>query len=206
MARWPANINDLFFTVQGEGANMGRRALFVRMPFCNLTCSWCDTTFNTFARYSQADFLLFVDQEPTCKFAVLTGGEPTMNKHLPLIIEALKGRGYELAVESNGMFPVPKGIDFVTLSPKRDATPTPYWVDERAWAAADEFKYVVDDDFDFDLLKRHNVQDGRRYSLSPEATHMERNVERILEFMGRFPSSKGGWRLNLQTHKWIGVK
>jgi 7-carboxy-7-deazaguanine synthase len=191
------NINDLFWTIQGEGKNSGRRALFVRMPFCNLACSWCDTTFDTFKRWSVADFVAFASKEKA-RFAVITGGEPTMNKHTPLVIKALTELGFQIAVESNGTFPIPNGIDFVTISPKRDAK---YEINPDAFTKASEFKYVVDEGFDFGLLDRHDVTDGRRYSLSPEFGNMEKSLERMIDYIKEHPV----WRISLQTHKWMKV-
>lgn len=190
-------INDVFWTFQGEGANAGRRALFVRMPYCNLHCSWCDTSFNSYKRWTEEEFVKFANQE-RAGFAVLTGGEPTMNKQLPRIIELLKKEHFVIAVESNGTFPVPAGIDFVTISPKRDAN---YAVDPDAWIKASEFKYVVDEGFDFNFAKRHNVDDGRRYSLSPEFNKMQESLLKIYEFIKENP----GWRISLQTHKWMAI-
>lgn len=191
------SINDLFWTVQGEGANAGRRALFVRMPFCNLACTWCDTSFNTFKKWTDEEFLNFAQQEKG-RFAVITGGEPTMNKHTPRVISLLKGLGFEIAVESNGSFPVPAGIDFVTVSPKRDAD---YDVHPDAMSKAHEFKYVVDEGFDFKILDRHGDEDWRRYSLSPEFNKMSEVMPGILQYVKENPK----WRISLQTHKWLKI-
>jgi len=190
-------LNDVFHTLQGEGVNAGRRALFVRLPFCNLKCSWCDTSFNSYQDWTREKFIQFATQEPN-RFAVVTGGEPTMNKQTPKVIKILKELGFEIAVESNGNFAIPDGIDFVTISPKRDAE---YQVHPHAWEKASEFKYVVDDGFDFTLLDRHDVKDGKRYSLSPEFGNLEKSIELILEYIAKNPT----WRLSLQTHKWIKI-
>jgi 7-carboxy-7-deazaguanine synthase len=191
-------INDIFHTFQGEGLNWGKRALFIRMPYCNLKCSWCDTEFNSFKRYQKFELLDIMDSERT-RFAVITGGEPMMNKQTPYVIKELKSRGFVIATETNGTYPIVDGIDFVTVSPKKDAQ---YKVHDDAFKKAHEFKYVVDEDFDFEILKRHNVFDGRRYSLSPEFNNFEKQVKVIQDFIIDNPH----WRLNLQTHKWIGIK
>jgi organic radical activating enzyme len=191
-------INDLFWTFQGEGREWGRRALFVRLPYCNLKCSWCDTEFNSFTKYTRKEFLDVLDQERS-RFAVITGGEPMMNKQTPQIVAELQHRGFFIACESNGTFPIVDGIDFVTVSPKKDAQ---YKISADAFAKAHEFKYVVDEGFDFEMLKRHNTTDGRRYSLSPEFNNFNQQVKVIENFIIDNPT----WRLNLQTHKWIGVK
>jgi organic radical activating enzyme len=192
------HINDLFFTIQGEGANAGRSALFVRMPYCNLACSWCDTQFNEYKNVSQSEFITYASSLPI-RFAVITGGEPMMHKHTPRVVELLKKIGYEIACETNGTFPIVDGIDFVTVSPKRDAE---YKVNAEAWAKASEFKYVVDEGFDFKILDRHDTKDGRRYSLSPEFGQLQEKALKIAGYIAMHPD----WRMSLQTHKFIGVK
>lgn len=199
MSNFVLNLNDLFFTHQGEGKYAGVRALFVRMPYCNLACPWCDTSFNSFKKWEEPDFLNFIRSEKT-RFAVLTGGEPMMNKHSPLVIETLKAEGYYIACETNGNYPILDGVDFVTCSPKRDADP-PYYVHPDAWPKVHEFKYVVDDRFDFSILDRHDLSDDRRYSLSPEFNKMKESLDKIQAYIKEHPR----WRISLQTHKWMQI-
>lgn len=204
-------INDLFWTFQGEGLHAGRRALFVRMPYCNLACSWCDTEFNSFKEISISDLGLVAMQE-SAHFAVITGGEPMLNKDTPRVVKILQACGFEIACETNGTAPIVDGIDFVTVSPKRFTagrrTPgssskmEPYMICSDAEEKADEFKYVVDWKFDFAVLDRHDTTDGRRYSLSPEFNGLQENLARIFDYVARNPR----WRISLQTHKWMGVK
>lgn len=192
-------INDIFWTFQGEGLYSGRRSLFVRMPKCNLDCSWCDTDFSTYKKMSFDDFISFANQESS-RFAVITGGEPLMHRHTPIVVDILKGLGFYIAVETNGTFPSINGIDFVTCSPKKDAN---YKIDENLYFVVSEFKYVVDNDFDFSILNRH-IEDkthSARLSLSPEFGNMQQNINKITAFIQKYPQ----WRLNLQTHKWIGI-
>lgn len=193
------HINNAFFTFQGEGKYAGTRALFVRMPYCNLKCSWCDTEFNSHREWTEKDLANFVVSERT-RFAVVTGGEPMMHKHTPKVVEILKGIGYFVATETNGCFPIVPGIDFVTCSPKRDSSPH-YFVHREVWPRVNEFKYVVDDGFDFALLSRHDLKDGRRYSLSPEWGTREKQLARIYDFITLEPR----WRISLQTHKILGL-
>jgi len=196
-------LNDVFWTIQGEGFHAGRRALFVRMPHCNLSCSWCDTTFDTHEKWTEEQLSDFSEREPS-GFAVITGGEPTMHKHTPKVVEILKGDGFYVAVETNGTFKLPCDFDFVTCSPKRDAG---YAIHEETFNKVNEFKYVVDKNFDFSILERHqphlqmNPHPTIHHSLSPEFTDFDDNVEAIIEFM----KHNFGWKLSLQTHKWIGV-
>lgn len=196
------NLVEYFWTFQGEGANAGRRALFIRLPFCNLKCSWCDTEFNRFDVIPYHVLENYALSEPT-RFAVLTGGEPSMNKQLPKLISVLKNIGFEIAIESNGTFAMPPGIDFITISPKRDAA-TPYGVHADTLSRAHEIKLVVDEGFDFEVAKRFEkiAPAGTRLSLSPEFSRMKQSFQLIEQFIRSYPR----WRLSLQTHKWIGVR
>ncbi len=226
----PLQINDLFWTLQGEGRWSGRRALFVRLPFCNYDCPWCDTEYNSFKKISEDEFLQFTKQEPA-RFAVITGGEPMAHKDLARIIMLLKKEGFEIACETNGSLPIPAAIDFPTVSPKRYTQKKypEFFIHEDALAKAKELKYVVDDQFDFKILDRHksstniNASVGRletdnklssevvaserfaataiRYSLTPEYSTMKQQLPRVLAYIKDNPQ----WQLNLQTHKWIDI-
>lgn len=195
-------INDIFWTFQGEGANWGRRALFVRMPYCNLACSWCDTTFNSYNRWQIDDFKNFAKQEPA-RFAVITGGEPMMHRHTPRVVKLLSELHFTIACETNGTFPIVDGIDFVTCSPKKDAE---YYVHPDAYHKVKEFKYVVDKDFDFSILERHKQDEVHvKHRLSPEFNNLQENVKAIENYLISSSVRHPEWCLNLQTHKWIGV-
>ena len=191
-----ANINSVFWTFQGEGHHWGKRALFVRMPFCNLSCSWCDTTFNTFEKWTKEKFQEYAKSEEA-KFAVITGGEPTMNKHTPVVINWLKELGFYIAIESNGNFAIPDGIDWVTVSPKRDAD---YDIHPDAEKKVDELKYIVDEGFDLSMLNRHEDWDCI-LSLSPEFNQMQESLNIIYGFIKENPE----WKISLQTHKWMNI-
>ena len=190
-------INDMFWTFQGEGFNAGRRALFVRMPKCNLACSWCDTTFDTFEKIPFDDFANFALQEKS-KFAVITGGEPLLNKHTPIVVKLLKELDFYLACETNGTQPYVEGIDWVTCSPKRDAN---YMIHPELREHISELKIVVDKEFDFEILKSFENIPCKKY-LSPEFTEMKENLAKIELFIKENPH----WRISLQTHKFVGFK
>lgn len=196
------HICDIFHTLQGEGENAGRRSLFVRMPYCNLACSWCDTQFNSYKKMSAGDLRDFALKEK-CRFAVITGGEPMMHKHTPRVVNILKDLGFEIACETNGTFPIVANIDFVTCSPKR-FQPNPYFVHPDAWDRVHEFKYVVDKEFDFNVLKRHDpgARSYIRHTLSPEWTDFAENSARIIDFIKENPR----WRMSVQTHKFLGLQ
>lgn len=199
----PLQINDLFWTLQGEGRHSGRRALFVRLPFCNYDCSWCDTEYNSFKKWSEDDFLDFARRE-SARFAVVTGGEPLMNKDLPRVLKLLKDEGFTIACETNGSYPAAAEIDFVTVSPKKytQSKYPEFYIHPELNDRVGEYKYVVEKDFDFEILKRHSPEKtGVTYSLSPEFTHMPEVLPKILAYIRENPQ----WRLSLQTHKWIDI-
>ena len=200
-------LNDLYWTFQGEGFHTGKRALFVRFPFCSLNCSWCDTSFNSYKKFSEERFKDFAKKEAS-RFAVLTGGEPSLHKHTKKVIRILKDlRFTEISMESNACHEIPEGVSFLTLSPKRDSSVLAhslgesFYIHPEAYKKASEFKYVVDRDFDFEILSRHNLKDGRKYYLSPEYSEMKKNLKKIMDFIKENPL----WKISLQTHKWIGI-
>lgn len=213
------HINDVFYTIQGEGGNAGSAALFVRMPFCNLACPWCDTEFNSFTKWEEASF-----EEEAAKhlqlggqLAVITGGEPSMNKHTPKVIEILKSVGYKIAMESNGQFLAPEGVDHLTISPKR-------WINRDINDRSDPFKFdfknkpseiklVIDGGdaflaairiFDAWMDNKFSFADDLNplFYLSPEWEGREKWIPQITEFVMAHPE----WRVSLQTHKLLDVR
>jgi 7-carboxy-7-deazaguanine synthase len=195
-------INDIFWTIQGEGSNAGRRALFIRLPYCNYKCTWCDTSFNTYEEMEIYDFAKICSDE-SAKFAVITGGEPLMNKQTPEIVSLLKMYGFEIACESNGSMPAVEGIDCITVSPKRDVQKglPEFFINPAIEDKITEIKYVVDDGFDFAILDRHKSQTFKKY-LSPEYGNFQESVRKIENYIKENPE----WRVSLQTHKWMNIK
>jgi 7-carboxy-7-deazaguanine synthase len=197
------SLNDLFWTVQGEGVHAGRRALFVRFPYCNYDCPWCDTDYNHHHPVSESQLREVIEQEPA-RLAILTGGEPLNHKDLMPVIRVLKEYGFYIACETNGSAPAPQEIDFVTTSPKPYTKShfAPYYVHPDTYTRTQQWKYIVDDQFDFAILDRHqNDPDHVTFALSPEYNNMQSHTERILSYIQKNPR----WRLSLQTHKWINV-
>lgn len=141
-------VKEVFKTLQGEGAQTGRAAVFCRFAGCNLwsgrevdransVCNFCDTDFVGLdgpggGRFANAELLADAIEIEWAgslarRYVVLTGGEPLLQVD-KLLLDALHGRGFEVAVETNGTQAAPKGIDWICVSPKR----TPSWSFERA--------------------------------------------------------------------------
>ncbi len=110
------NVNEIFYSLQGEGGRVGEPSIFIRLTQCNLTCSFCDTDFaegDDMTLYEIADV---ISVHP-CKWIIWTGGEPTIqlkDEHVAFF----KERGYKQAIETNGTRRVPSLIDYITCSPK----------------------------------------------------------------------------------------
>jgi len=138
-------VNDIFYSLQGEGRNTGRAAVFIRFAGCNLRCPFCDTAFDSYREMSGEEILEEISRYEVrgaryevrgarCEddesapvprqgiLVVLTGGEPTLQVD-EAFVDLLHQHGYEVAMESNGTRPAPKNLDWLTVSPK---DPSPY--------------------------------------------------------------------------------
>ena len=199
-------VKEIFYTVQGEGANIGRAAVFIRFAGCNLwsgreedrataTCQFCDTEFVGGTRYGTTELAdaaaaLWPDNHGD-RFAVLTGGEPTLQVDAPLVTE-LKRRKFQIAIETNGTHPVVSGVDWICVSPKAGA---PLMVRE-----ADEIKLV----FPQPGLMPNCLPPmrARHRWLSPMAgPAIAENTRRAVAWCLAHPE----WRLAIQAHKFWGV-
>lgn len=191
-------VNDIFYSIQGEGRNTGRAAVFVRFSGCNLACPFCDTDFGRYEELS-ADAILSRMTERvgtigggTRPLVVLTGGEPTLQADVPLI-DRLHQAGYgEVAMESNGLLEPPPNLDWLTVSPKGRA----------AVRHANELKVLFDGrtavgtygiEADYYYLQPCDVGDAVRNAAITQG---------CIDFIRRHPQ----WRLSLQTHKLAGFK
>ncbi|MDF3888082.1 7-carboxy-7-deazaguanine synthase [Cupriavidus basilensis] len=211
-------VKEIFYTLQGEGANAGRAAVFCRFSGCNLwsgreedrasaVCQFCDTDFvgtdgTEGGKYRTADALadMVAAQWPQSvessaagrPLVVCTGGEPLLQLDAPLI-DALHARGFEIAIETNGTLPVPDGVDWVCVSPKMGA--------ELVVKRGDELKVVIPQDGqDFAAYERLDF----RYFLvqAMDGPLARQNTALAVDFCQRRPL----WRLSLQTHKLLGIR
>lgn len=194
-------INDIFYSLQGEGHNTGRAAVFVRFAGCNLRCSFCDTEFDIYREMSDEEILAAISGYPA-RFVVLTGGEPTLQVD-EAFIELLHQHGYEVAMESNGTRPAPRNLDWLTVSPKVRSEK----LEVRSEKVADELKVVFDEttapESYLSLLTSHF---SPLLYLQPcdtgDVVRNEAIIARCVEYIKEHP----WWRLSLQTHKLVGFK
>ena len=206
-------VKEIFYTLQGEGAQAGRAAVFCRFAGCNLwsgresdralaICKFCDTDFADVngpggGRFSTAEDLAdaiaakWPSSREGRRFVVCTGGEPLLQLNVPLI-DALHARHFEIAVETNGTIAAPAGIDWVCVSPKIGSTLVQKSGDELKLV----FPQIGGDPLQFEQLEFHHFfvqpMDGAARTL-----HTELAV--------RFCMEHPKWRLSLQTHKYLGI-
>ena len=123
-------INDIFYSIQGEGHNTGRAAVFIRFAGCNLRCGFCDTEFDTYREMTDEEIIAEVSRYKVSRcensLVVLTGGEPTLQAD-EAFVDLLHQHGFEVAMESNGTRPATQNLDWLTVSPKIRGT----WYEER---------------------------------------------------------------------------
>jgi 7-carboxy-7-deazaguanine synthase (Cx14CxxC type) len=206
-------VKEIFKTLQGEGAQSGRTAVFCRFAGCNLwtgrerdrskaICGFCDTDFVGTdgmggGKFADAVALTRAVEaawgtSPIRRYVVLTGGEPLLQVDPPLI-EALHAAGFEIAVETNGTQPAPEGLDWICVSPKADA--------ELVLTHGHELKLVYPQDkapperFE-DLAFEH-------FFLQPmDSPSADANLVAAIAYCTDNPR----WRLSLQSHKMIGIR
>ena len=193
-------VKEIYYTLQGEGAQTGRPAVFCRFAGCNLwsgreedraeaTCGFCDTGFVGIDGPGEA---LRRGNSGTPPYVVLTGGEPMLQVDEPLI-DALHKVGFEIAIETNGTLLVPRTMDWICVSPKAGAPLTQ--------RSGDELKLVYPQDA-IDPAQLENL-DFSHFLLQPmdEGQKTEANVRAAVDYCLVHPK----WRLSLQTHKLLGL-
>ncbi|MEX0839555.1 MAG: 7-carboxy-7-deazaguanine synthase [Parvibaculum sp.] len=207
------SVKEIFYTLQGEGANAGRAAVFCRFAGCNLwsgreedraaaVCTFCDTDFvgtdgEGGGKFKTANELAVAIEKTWAsgaaheRFVVCTGGEPLLQLDEALV-DALHARGFEIAVETNGTIEAPAGLDWICVSPKADA--------ELKQVCGHELKLIYPQETA--TPDRFEGLDFRHFFLQPmDGTQTEENTRAATAYCLAHPK----WRLSLQTHKMIGI-
>ena len=217
-------VKEIFYTLQGEGANAGRPAVFCRFAGCNLwtgreqdrhkaVCTFCDTDFvgvgpdggrfataddladAVLSRWPQREAVAGVERATGGRpLVVCTGGEPLLQLDAPAI-DALHRRGFEVAVETNGTQPAPPGLDHVCVSPKANAP--------LVLTTGDELKLVYPQEHPDAQPERFEGMAFGGFFLQPmDGPEAAANTRRALEYCLAHPR----WRLSIQTHKLLGIR
>jgi 7-carboxy-7-deazaguanine synthase len=206
-------VKELFYTLQGEGANAGRAAVFCRFSGCNLwtgreadrakaICDFCDTDFVGVGpdggKFATADQLAdaVAARWPTDvvdrRFVVCTGGEPLLQLD-PLAIDALHARGFEVAVETNGTQTAPPGLDWICVSPKANAP--------LVLRNGDELKLVFPQR-DLDPERFASLHFDHFFLQPMDGAVVAENTKAAVQYCLAHPR----WRLSVQTHKVLGIR
>lgn len=207
------SVNEIFYTLQGEGANAGTPAVFLRFAGCNLwsgrekdraraVCRFCDTDFVGTGgagggKYRGAEALAsaveatWPGRARICRFVVCTGGEPLLQLDAPLV-EALHDKGFRVAIETNGTLAAPAGVDWTCVSPKAGTT--------LVQGCGDELKLVYPQPGA--EPERYADLEFEHFFLQPmDGPRRAENTRRAADYCTRHPN----WRLSLQVHKLIGI-
>lgn len=190
-------VNEIFYSIQGEGKHTGMPAVFLRLAGCSMGCDFCDTkyAFSAGKEMNSLQILVALAAYP-CKAVVITGGEPT-EQDLPALIGALKSAGHVVHVETNGArdCDVSKA-DFVCVSPKK-------YVAKEMLAKADVIKLVITPQTDLEDLQKYYLYENEKTQiyLQPESNKQE-NIDLCVKLIKQHPSA----RLSVQLHKLINVK
>ena len=186
-------VNEIFYSLQGEGGNAGKPAVFVRFSGCNLSCNFCDTDFSSYTEMSVKNIVDAVCCFPS-DFIVLTGGEPALQVDKELV-DALHRVNKFIAIETNGTRLLPDGIDYVTVSPKETG--------KLALSKADEVKIVY---INQDVEKYHHLISAPRFFLQPCSSIkdgvLSDNRQDVIQYCLEHPH----WQLSLQIHKILKIR
>ncbi|WP_093511618.1 7-carboxy-7-deazaguanine synthase [Sphingopyxis sp. YR583] len=206
-------VKEIFLTLQGEGAQAGRRAVFCRFSGCNLwtgrekdrakaICQFCDTDFvgtdgTLGGKYKNAAALADViadswGEGSGDRYVVLTGGEPMLQVDAALI-DALHQHGFMIAIESNGTLPIPRSIDWICVSPKAGS--------ELVQTSGDELKLVWPQPGS-DVARLASLKFEHLLVQPLDDPQAAANVQACIDLVMADPR----WRLSLQTHKNLGLR
>jgi organic radical activating enzyme len=185
-------VNEIFYSIQGEGEYTGTPMTFIRLAECNLNCPFCDTRYDTFTEMEEEAILAEVQKNPTM-YVLLTGGEPLLQDVKKLM--KILSNDYLLHLETNGMFTVPADFDYTCVSPKNTQVLT------YNLTMAESVKYLCGIDNWLDIIKYcSKFVTGRQY-LQPLSKDKEL-TQQAIEFVKQHPE----FNLSVQMHKYINVR
>lgn len=194
MNKYP--LVEIFKSLQGEGRNMGRPVVFVRFAGCNLKCPWCDTDVSPRFETTLEELLSEI-RSFNLKSVIFTGGEPSLVKGIPELVEALKKDGFWIGVETNGT--VDPGwfafVDYLAVSPKRGAN--------LAVDRADEVRVVAEDEKTYEFCEKLREKiSATDYYVSPCDHDGQIDFATAKSVLSKLQ----GWSLSVQLHKILGFR
>ena len=192
-------INEIFYSLQGEGFHTGTPAVFVRFSGCNLRCSFCDTQHQTGEIISLQEIVDEVNKYPIAPIVVLTGGEPSLFIDEALVAELKQKTGKKISIETNGTRLLPINLDWVTFSPKSAFEGGD--LESCVLTHCDELKVVY---LSQDLAQYDGIEAKYRFLQPCFVENFEQqkaNMQACVEAVKRHPN----WRLSLQIHRVLNI-
>lgn len=189
-------VNEIFYSLQGEGFYTGTASVFIRLSGCNLRCPFCDTDHTRGVEMTEEEIATKVAELPA-RHVVITGGEPSLFLTESLV-QQLHAVGKYVAVETNGTHLLPKNVDWITLSPKDAFVPNAVPVIN----SCNEIKVVIDQK----EIPDYSHITSEHYFLQPCDTGDATQNHAILSHAISYILSHPKWRLSLQTHKIINIQ
>lgn len=189
-------VNEIFYSLQGEGYHTGTASVFVRLSGCNLRCPFCDTDHGSGVEMTEDEIVEAVQKYPA-PHVVITGGEPSLFLTASLV-DKLHKADKDVAVETNGTHPLPDNVDWVTLSPK-DAFVTHA---APVLTRCNEIKVV----FDGNPICDYSHINAEHRFLQPCDTGDAMHNAHIIRHAVNYILSHSEWRLSLQTHKILNIQ
>jgi organic radical activating enzyme len=191
------NVNEIFYSLQGEGGRQGEASVFVRLQGCNLNCDFCDTNFSE-GNSIKLELIEKTVRKYSTKWIIWTGGEPSLQL-TDDILAFFKNKGYLQAIESNGHRKLSELLDYVVVSPKGQNIAYA----KKMNAAVDEIRLPIGKGMAIPAIK--DLPAAKLYMLSPIFTSgkgsTRANIKYCVDYIKKHPE----WRLSVQMHKLIGI-
>lgn len=199
-------INEIFYSLQGEGAFVGNAAIFIRFSGCNLNCDFCDTNHKFGKEMNVSEIWEEIKNFPAA-LVVLTGGEPALQKITDLV-DFLRSKNKIIAIETNGTRPIPKNVNWITLSPKFPYIPKKE-IAKLHIKKANELKIVIPSECeDIAKIEKFMEENGNFKNIQSNLFYLqpcdtgdtyknEKITNAVLDYIKKNPT----WKLSLQTQK-----
>lgn len=193
-------LMEEFYTIQGEGANTGKAAYFVRIGGCDVGCSWCDVKESWNRKMhppTLTDEIVKHAAAQPAKAVVVTGGEPLMN-NLDYLCAELKKNNVTRYLESSGAHPYSGEWEWICVSPKKKSPPV-----ESVYSRASELKVVIETEKDFEWAEANAklVNSDCQLFLQPEWSKADKMMHAITEYVMKNPQ----WNISIQSHKYMKI-
>lgn len=192
---------EIFYSIQGEGYYSGNPAIFIRLGGCDVGCVWCDVK----ESWNEDDHPFFtIDQiieqikDYPSKLIIITGGEPLMYD-MTQLTQSLKNKGYQLNIETSGVYPITGTWDWVCFSPKKFKKPH-----QSIYSIASELKAIAFNKSDFEFAEQHRelVNEDCKLYLQPEWSKESKMTPKLIDYVKANPD----WNISLQTHKYLDIR